>query len=183
MRHADTRSAGETAPVICQYDMIFHRDVPHAAFIASNSTIIGDVLLGKDVNVWYGAVIRADKDRIVIGERSNIQDNCVVHTSTGHPVTIGAEVSVGHGAILHGCTIGSRVLIGMGSIVLNGATVGEGTIIGAGAVIPEGKVIPSGSLVLGVPGKVIREVTMEEIEGIEKNATSYVALAGEHARG
>jgi carbonic anhydrase/acetyltransferase-like protein (isoleucine patch superfamily) len=122
--------------------MQIYQNIPNAAFIAPNSTVIGDVVTGQEVNVWYGAVIRADKDRITIGDRSNIQDNCVVHTSKGHPVTIGDDVSIGHGAILHGCTIGSTVLVGMGAIVLNGAVVGDNTIIGAGAVITEGKVIP-----------------------------------------
>ncbi len=108
-------------------------------FVAGNATITGDVTIGKQVGIWFGAVIRADRDRIVIGDRSNIQDNCVVHTSKGFPVTIGNDVSVGHGAILHGCTIGNQVLIGMGAIILNGAKIGDGSIIGAGAVITEGK--------------------------------------------
>lgn len=159
------------------------RNDPAAAFIAPNATVIGDVLLGREASVWYGAVIRADKDRIHIGERSNIQDNCVVHTSAGHPVTIGSDVSIGHGAILHGCTVRDSVLVGMGAILLNGATIGEGSIVGAGALVPEGKTIPPRSLVLGVPVKVIRQVTDEEAEGNLKNAASYVLLAGEHARG
>lgn len=161
--------------------MQIYQNIPNAAFIAPNSTVIGDVVTGQEVNVWYGAVIRADKDRITIGDRSNIQDNCVVHTSKGHPVTIGDDVSIGHGAILHGCTIGSTVLVGMGAIVLNGAVVGDNTIIGAGAVITEGKVIPPGSLVLGLPGKVIRTLSDEEIAGIRTNASEYVKLARIHA--
>lgn len=161
--------------------MQIHQNIPNASFIAPNATIIGDVITGSGVNVWYGAVIRADKDRIRIGERSNVQDNCVIHTSKGHPVIIGNDVSVGHGAILHGCTIGNSVLVGMGAIVLNGAVIGENTIIGAGAVITEGKIIPPGSLVLGLPGKVIRQTTEDEIEGIMNNASSYVTLAREHA--
>lgn len=122
--------------------MQLHQKILNALFIAPNATVIGDVDTGSLVNIWYGAVIRADKDRIIIGDRSNIQDNCVVHTSKGHPVTIGDDVSVGHGAILHGCTIAHTVLVGMGAIILNGANIGENTIIGAGAVITEGKVIP-----------------------------------------
>ncbi|PWR75036.1 gamma carbonic anhydrase family protein [Methanospirillum stamsii] len=161
--------------------MQIHKNIPHASFLAPNATVIGDVEAGPDVNIWYGAVIRADKDRILIGERSNIQDNCVVHTSKGHPVIIGDDVSVGHGAILHGCTIGNTVLVGMGAIVLNGAVVGENTIIGAGALVSEGKTIPPGSLVIGIPGKVVRQITEEEIAGIKTNASGYVTLAKEHA--
>jgi carbonic anhydrase/acetyltransferase-like protein (isoleucine patch superfamily) len=161
--------------------MQIHQNIPKAAFIAPNATIIGDVEAGSEVNVWYGAVIRADKDQITIGERSNIQDNCVVHTSKGHPVRIGDDVSVGHGAILHGCTIGNTVLIGMGAIVLNGAVIGDNTIIGAGAVVTERKVVPPGSLVLGMPGKVIRTISDEEITGIKTNASEYVKLARVHA--
>ena len=128
-------------------------------FQAENATIIGDVTIGKQVGIWFGAVIRADKDRIVIGDRSNIQDNCVVHTSKGFPVILGNDVSVGHGAILHGCTLGNQVLVGMGSIVLNGAKVGEGSVIGAGAVVTEGMDVPEGSVVVGIPGKIIKQTT------------------------
>ena len=151
-------------------------------FRADNATVIGNVTLGTDVGIWFGAVIRADKDRIVIGDRSNIQDNCVVHTTTGHPVLIGSDVSVGHGAILHGCTIRDRVLVGMGAIVLNGAVVGEGSVIGAGAVVKEGMTVPPGSVVVGIPGKVIKESTEEQRNHILANAASYVALAREYTR-
>jgi carbonic anhydrase/acetyltransferase-like protein (isoleucine patch superfamily) len=151
-------------------------------FKADNATVIGSVTLGKEVGIWFGAVIRADKDRIVIGDRSNIQDNCVVHTTTGHPVLIGNDVSVGHGAILHGCTIKDQVLVGMGAIVLNGAVVGEGSVIGAGAVVTEGMNVPPGSVVVGIPGKIIKQATEEQQKHILANATSYVELAGEYAR-
>ncbi|MFH0968223.1 MAG: gamma carbonic anhydrase family protein [Methanobacteriota archaeon] len=161
--------------------MNIHQKVPQAAFVAPNSTVIGGISAGTDVSIWYGAVVRADKDRISIGDRSNIQDNCVVHTSSGHPVTIGDEVSIGHGAILHGCTIQDQVLVGLGAIILNGAVIGSECIIGAGALISEGKNIPSRSLVLGVPGKIIRQVSDEEVAGILQNASSYVNLAREHA--
>ncbi len=150
-------------------------------FVASNATVIGDVTLGNGVGIWFGAVIRADKDRIIIGDRSNIQDNCVVHTSKGYPVTLGCDVSVGHGAILHGCTIGDQVLVGMGAIVLNGATVKTGTMIGAGAVITEGMQVPENSVVVGVPGKVIKQTTDAQRQHIMNNARSYVELAGEYA--
>ena len=152
-------------------------------FCAPNATVLGDVTLGDRVGIWFGAVVRADKDRIAIGADSNVQDNCTVHTSAGHPVTIGREVSVGHGAILHGCTIGDRVLVGMGAIVLNGAVIGEGSLIGAGALVTEGAAIPPNSVVLGVPGKVVKQTTEEQRENIRQNAASYVELAGRYRNG
>jgi carbonic anhydrase/acetyltransferase-like protein (isoleucine patch superfamily) len=152
-------------------------------FVAENATLTGNVTLGRDVSIWFGTVVRADKDRIMIGDRSNIQDNCVVHTTRGFPVTLGCEVSVGHGAILHGCTIGDRVLVGMGAILLNGARIGKGSIIGAGAVVTEGMEIPENSVVIGVPGKVFKLTSDAQREHIRKNAESYVDLAGEYAHG
>ncbi|NLZ31271.1 MAG: gamma carbonic anhydrase family protein [Methanomicrobiales archaeon] len=152
-------------------------------FIAESATVIGDVALADDVNIWFGAVIRADRDRIEVGAGSNIQDNAVIHTTIGFPVSLGAEVSVGHGAILHGCTIRDRVLVGMGAVVLNGATVGEGSIIGAGAVVTEGKEIPPHSLVLGVPGRVTGETTREQWEHIIQNAQEYIKLAERYRHG
>ena len=154
-----------------------------AGFVAPTATVIGDVTLGEETGIWYGAVIRGDKDRIEIGAGSNVQDNAVVHTSRGHPARIGREVSVGHGAILHGCTIGDRVLVGMGAIVMNGAVVGEDSIIAAGAVVTEGTVIPPGSVVMGVPAKVKKEATPEQREDIRKNAESYIALAKSYGHG
>lgn len=150
-------------------------------FRAGNATVIGDVTFGNDVGVWFGAVIRADKDRIILGDRSNVQDNCVLHTSAGHPVVVGSDVSVGHGAILHGCTIGSRVIIGMGAIVLNGADVGAGSIIGAGALVTEGTKVPAGSVIVGVPGKIIKQASEEQQKQILTNAVTYVNLAREYA--
>ena len=152
-------------------------------FVAPTATVIGDVSLGEDTGIWFGAVIRGDKDRIEIGTGSNIQDNAVVHTSRGYPTVIGMEVSVGHGAILHGCTISDRVLVGMGAIVMNGAKIGEDTIIAAGAVITEGSVIPPGSVVMGVPGKVVKQASTEQREGIRRNAESYIALARDYRHG
>jgi carbonic anhydrase/acetyltransferase-like protein (isoleucine patch superfamily) len=152
-----------------------------ALFRAGNATIMGDVTIGSDVGIWFGAVIRADKDRIVIGDRSNIQDNCVVHTSMGFPTIIGRDVSVGHGAILHGCRIDDRVLVGMGAIVLNGAHIGTGSVIGAGAVVTEGMEVPERSVVVGIPGKIIKQASEEQLKNIAGNAASYVTLAGEYA--
>jgi len=150
-------------------------------FVAGNATVIGDITIGNQVGIWFGAVIRADRDRITIGDRSNIQDNCVVHTSKGFPVTIGNDVSVGHGAILHGCTIQDQVLIGMGAVVLNGTKVGDGSIIGAGAVITEGKEIPPKSVVVGVPGRIVKQTDADQQQHILNNALSYVELAREYS--
>jgi carbonic anhydrase/acetyltransferase-like protein (isoleucine patch superfamily) len=152
-----------------------------AEFVAENATIVGDVTLGKNTGIWFGAVLRADNDSITVGDGSNIQDNCVVHVSDKHPVTIGKNVSIGHGAIVHGCTIKDRVLVGMGAIILNGAEIGEDTIIGAGAVVTENKIIPPGSLVMGVPGKVIKELTEDQKRSIERNAEIYRGLAERYA--
>jgi len=153
------------------------------AFIAPNATVLGDVAIGVETGIWFGAVVRADKDRIVIGNRSNVQDNAVLHTSTGHPVLVGQDVSIGHGAILHGCTIADRVLVGMGAIVLNGALVGEDSVIGAGTVVTEGAVIPSGSVVVGVPGKVIKTVSDQQRDHIVENARNYWTLARSYLHG
>jgi carbonic anhydrase/acetyltransferase-like protein (isoleucine patch superfamily) len=148
-----------------------------SGFIAPNATILGSVTIKENVSIWFGAVVRADKDEIFIGESSNVQDNAVIHTSKGFPVHIGNQVSIGHGAILHGCRIRDRVLVGMGAIVLNGAVIGEDSILGAGTVVTEGADIPPGSLVLGVPGKVIKPTTPEQKKSIVNNAESYMELA------
>ncbi|MDG6257774.1 MAG: gamma carbonic anhydrase family protein [Methanomicrobiaceae archaeon] len=149
-------------------------------FLAPNATIEGDVTLQDDVSIWFGAVVRADKDRIRIERGSNIQDNAVVHTTTGYPVHIGRYVSVGHGAILHGCCVEDSVLVGMGAIVMNGAQVGHHSVIGAGAVVTEHASIPPHSVVLGVPAKVVRSITKEQEDQIMKNALSYIELAGRY---
>ena len=154
-----------------------------SAFIADNATVTGDVSIAADVSIWYGAVIRADRDSISIGRGSNIQDNAVVHNTPTSPVVIGEDVSVGHGAIVHGATIGNRVIVGMGAIVMNNAVIGDDSIIAAGAVVTEGRVIPPRSLVMGVPGKVVREVSDEQAESIVRNAHVYVALGRETFHG
>jgi carbonic anhydrase/acetyltransferase-like protein (isoleucine patch superfamily) len=152
-------------------------------FVAPTATVTGDVTLGEETGIWFGAVLRGDRDRIEIGTGSNVQDNAVVHTSAGFPTRIGREVSVGHGAILHGCTIGDRVLVGMGAIVMNGAVVGEDSIIAAGAVITEGTVIPAGSVVMGVPARVVKQATPDQKENIRKNAKRYIGLAKSYQHG
>jgi carbonic anhydrase/acetyltransferase-like protein (isoleucine patch superfamily) len=143
-------------------------------FIADNATIIGSVILHNQTSVWYNAVIRGDSDIITIGERTNIQDGAVLHTDPGIPMTIGGNVSVGHQAMLHGCTVGDGSLIGIGAIILNHAVIGKSCLVGAGAVIPEGKNYPDGVLVLGAPGKVVRELKPEERDGLLLNAEIYV---------
>ncbi|HII76126.1 MAG TPA: gamma carbonic anhydrase family protein [Methanolinea sp.] len=149
-------------------------------FVAENATVLGDVKLGLGVSIWFGAVVRGDRDKIVISDRSNVQDNAVIHTSKGFPARIGEDVSIGHGAILHGCTISDRVLVGMGAIVLNGAVVGEDCLIGAGSVVTEGTTIAPGSVVVGVPGKVIKQVTEAQRQHILQNARNYWEMAGSY---
>lgn len=154
--------------------------VPETAWAAPNATLLGKVTLGERASVFYSAVLRGDMDTITIGERSNIQDGCVAHTDPGHPVVVGAGVSVGHRAVLHGCTVEDDALIGMGAVVLNGAVVGAGSLVAAGAVVTEGMQIPPGSLVAGVPAKVRKELDEEAIESLRQNARTYVDLAARH---
>ena len=142
-------------------------------YIAEGAKIVGDVTIGEDSSVWYNAVIRGDSNSITIGENTNVQDNAVLHTSHSHALKIGDNVTIGHGAIVHGCTVGNNVLIGMGAIVLDGAVVEDNCIIGAGALVTQNKVMPEGSLVLGNPAKVVRELTQEEIKSIQINADEY----------
>ncbi|MCR4804659.1 MAG: gamma carbonic anhydrase family protein [Clostridia bacterium] len=148
-----------------------------AAYIADNASIIGEVTLGKDSSVWFGAVLRADNAPIRIGERSNIQDNCVLHADAVEPLTVEEGVTVGHGAILHSCTVGSGSLIGMGAVVLNGAVIGKNCIVGAGALVTGGKVFEDGMLIVGSPAKAVRKLSEEEIRGNRTSAEHYV----EHA--
>jgi carbonic anhydrase/acetyltransferase-like protein (isoleucine patch superfamily) len=161
-----------------------HRPVTaETAFVAPGAVLIGRVTVSAGASIWYGAVLRADLDSIFVGERSNIQDGCVLHADPGMPLSLGSDVTVGHNATLHGCTVEDQVLIGMGAIVLNGAQVGRHSIIAAGAVLTEGQQIPAGVLVAGVPGKVRRELSEAEHAAIERNAASYVELAEVHRRG
>jgi len=145
-------------------------------FIADTARVFGRIKLGDEVSVWFGAVLRGDGDDIVVGNRSNIQENAVVHVDPGFPVNIGAECIIGHGAIVHGASLSNNVLVGIHATVLNGASIGEYSIIGAGALVPEGAFIPPYSLVLGVPGKVVKQISPEQKEKIKKNAETYVAL-------
>ena len=154
--------------------------IDESVFIADGSKVIGNVEIGKNSSVWFNAVIRADSDKVKIGENSNIQDNAVIHTSEGFGVQIGDNVTIGHGAIVHGCTVKDNVIIGMGAIILNGAVIEENCIIGAGALVSQGKVIPARSLVFGNPMKIVRQLTEQEIQSITDNATSYVNEAKEY---
>lgn len=154
--------------------------IDDTAWVAPNATVIGDVVLHPESSVFYGAVLRADSETITLGAGSNLQDNVVVHVDEGVPATIGAGVSVGHGAIVHGCTIEDDCLIGMNATVLNRAVVGRESLVAAGAVVLEGTVIPPRSLVAGVPAQVRRELSDEEVAGIRRNAANYRTLAARH---
>jgi carbonic anhydrase/acetyltransferase-like protein (isoleucine patch superfamily) len=143
-------------------------------WIAPNAVVLGNVILKKNVSIWFGAVLRGDNDPIEIGENSNVQDGSVLHTDTGSPLTVGANVTIGHKVMLHGCTIGDGSLIGINSVILNGARIGRGCLIGAGCLITENKVIPDNSLVMGSPGKVVRELDAGTARALELSALHYV---------
>ena len=158
----------------------FGEKAPHLspkALMAKNATAIGDVTVEEDVSLWYGAVLRADQAPITVGQGSNIQDNAVVHVSPGFPAAIGKNVTVGHGAIVHGATVEDECIIGMGAILLNGCVIGKGSLVAAGALVTQGKVIPPGSLVMGSPAKVVRELTVQELAGGMASAKTYQSLA------
>jgi carbonic anhydrase/acetyltransferase-like protein (isoleucine patch superfamily) len=146
-------------------------------FIAESAVVIGNVLLKQNASVWFNAVIRGDNELITIGENSNVQDGSVLHTDPGWPLVIGSHVTIGHKAMLHGCTIGDNSLVGINAVVLNGAKIGRNCLIGANALVTEGKEIPDNSMVLGSPGKVVRELTPEQIEGLRTSALHYVENA------
>lgn len=174
-----TGSPQHTAPFLLAFGE-HQPQLAGGAWAAPGSTLIGRVSLGADSNVWYGAVLRGDAADITVGARTNIQDGCVVHADPGFPAAIGADVTVGHRAVVHGCTVEDDTLIGMGAVVLNGAKVGRGSLVAAGAVVLEGAEIPPGSLVAGTPGKVRRELTSEEQQMIQASAKHYVELAAAH---
>ena len=146
-------------------------------FVAPNSTVLGDVVIGAKSSIWFGAVVRGDSNSIRIGTYTNIQDVCVLHVDERNPLDIGDDVTVGHRAILHGCSIGDRVLIGMGSTVMNGASIGQDCIVGAGALVTEGAKFPPRSLILGFPAKVKRELTDAEVKAIKHSAEHYAEYA------
>lgn len=150
------------------------KNIDSTVFLARGSITEGNIKIGRNSSVWFNTVIRAEKEPIEIGADTNIQDNCVVHVSSGYPVTIGNGVTVGHGAIVHGCTIGDNSLIGMGAIVLNGAVVGKDCLVAAGSLVTQGTVVEDGSLLMGSPARVVRKLTGEEIQKNKDNALEYV---------
>ena len=152
------------------------------AWAAPSADLIGDVRLGARASVWFGAVIRADNTPILIGEDSNVQDGAVGHSDPGAPLTIGARVTVGHQAILHGCTIGDQALVGMGARILNGAVIGANCLVGAGALVTEGKCFEAGMLIVGVPARVVRPLSEAEIAALALSAAHYAQKAGDYAR-
>ena len=148
------------------------------AWVADSADVIGNVDLGDGANVWFGAVIRGDNAEVIrIGQRSNVQDGCVLHADPGKPLVVGDDVTVGHKVMLHGCTIGDGSLIGIGAIVLNGAKIGKGCLVGAGSLVTEGKEFPDGSMIMGSPAKVVRELSAEQSRGLLGAAAHYVANA------
>ena len=153
------------------------------SWVADSATVIGRVILNKGASVWFGATLRGDNDPITIGENSNIQDGAVLHTDLGVPLTIGRHVTVGHMVMMHGCEVGDNSLIGIGSIILNNAKIGKNCLIGANSLITEGKVIPDGSMVMGAPGKVIREVSEQQLQGMLAGSHHYVENWKRYAKG
>jgi carbonic anhydrase/acetyltransferase-like protein (isoleucine patch superfamily) len=157
-------------------------DVDPDAWVAPDANVIGNVVLAAGSSVWFGATLRGDNEVIAVGRGSNVQENCVFHTDMGFPLVIGENCTIGHKVMLHGCTIGDNTLIGMGATVLNGARIGKNCLIGAGALITENKVIPDGSLVMGVPGKVVRELDAAAIKMLTASALHYTENAARFRR-
>jgi carbonic anhydrase/acetyltransferase-like protein (isoleucine patch superfamily) len=150
-------------------------EIDASAFVADSANLIGKVTVEPDASVWFGVTIRGDNERITIGEGSNVQEGTVMHTDMGFPLTVGKNVTIGHQAMLHGCTIGDGALIGIQAVVLNGAKIGKGCLVGAGALVTEGKEFPDNSLILGSPAKVVRTLTEEDLQRLAGNTASYVA--------
>lgn len=151
-------------------------------FVAENASIIGNVTLGAKSSVWFGAVIRGDEDSITVGDGTSVQDNAVLHCDEGHPITIGNSVTIGHGAVVHGCTVHDNALIGMGAVVLNGAVIGENAIVGAGAVVKENMEIPAGAVAVGIPAKVVKVAEDYNRSMNALNAAVYVGLSAEYRK-
>jgi carbonic anhydrase/acetyltransferase-like protein (isoleucine patch superfamily) len=166
-------------PIVLPYKGV-SPDIHATAFVAPGASVVGDVAIGEDANVWFGCVLRGDVDVIRIGKRSNIQDGTMVHLSRNAPTIVGDDVTVGHGAILHGCTLMDRSFVGMGATLLDGSVVESGAMVGAGALLTMGKRVPSGELWGGAPAKFLRKLRPEEIEGIKTRAEHYVELAHQY---
>ncbi|MDB5688724.1 MAG: acetyltransferase [Sphingomonas bacterium] len=154
-----------------------------SAWIAPGAQLIGDAQIGRDVGIWFRAVIRADNTPIVVGDRSNVQEGAILHSDPGVPCTVGVGCTIGHRAILHGCKIGNNVLIGMGATVLNRAEIGDNCLVGAGALVTEGKIFPPGSLIVGSPARVVRMLDEDAIEGLRRSAIDYARRARDYAAG
>lgn len=159
-----------------------HPTLARGSWVAPTATLVGDVHLGEKATVWFGAVLRGDNDTITVGHGSNVQDNAVLHADQGVPLTIGQNVTVGHQAMLHGCTIGDNSLVGIQAVVLNHARIGRNCLVGAGALVTEGKQFEDGWLILGAPAKAVRPLTAEEIAGLAKSAANYQAHAARYNR-
>jgi len=167
-----------------QYELDGKRPaVPASAWIAPNADLIADVVLGEEASVWFGAVIRADNTPIIVGARSNIQEGAMLHSDPGAPLTIGEDCTIGHHAVLHGCTVGNRALIGMGAVVLNRAVIGEESIVGAGALVTEGKEFPAGSLIVGSPARAVKTLDDRTRAFLRVSAEHYVTKAKACATG
>ena len=151
--------------------------VAASAWVADSAQVMGNVVLGDDVSVWFGTIIRGDTETITIGQGSNIQDGSVLHADVGKPLVVGENVTVGHQVMLHGCTIGDESLIGIGAVVLNGARIGRNCLVGAGSLVTEGKEFPDGSMILGSPARVVRQLSPEQIEGLRTSARHYMENA------
>ena len=156
--------------------------IDESTYISESVDIIGDVTIEENANIWFGTRLRGDMNKIVVGKNTNIQENTVVHVDKNCPCLIGKDVTIGHGAIIHGCEICDNVLVGMGSIILNNAKIGKNTIIGAGSLITQGKVFPEGVLILGNPAKVVRKLTDDEIKSIRKSSDNYVNLSKKYKK-
>ena len=154
-----------------------HPSLAASAWVAESAQVIGDVALGEGASVWFGAVLRGDNTLLQVGARTNIQDGAVLHSDVGQPLTLGDDVTIGHQAMLHGCTVGDGSLIGIQAIVLNGARIGKSCLVGAGAVVTEGKQFEDGWLILGAPAKAVRLLTPEQLDGLARSAAGYVAKA------
>jgi carbonic anhydrase/acetyltransferase-like protein (isoleucine patch superfamily) len=156
--------------------------VAASAWVADNAQVVGDVVLGDESSVWFGATLRGDTETITVGRGSNIQDGSVLHADVGFPMTLGENVTVGHQVMLHGCTIGEGSLIGIGAVVLNGAKIGKHCLVGAGALVTEGKEFPDGSMILGSPARVAKSLTPEQIEGLRMSAKHYTDNAARYRK-
>lgn len=155
--------------------------IPDSCFIEDTAVVIGDVVMGEDCSVWFNAVVRGDVNHIRIGNRTNVQDLCMLHvTHDTHPLIIGNEVTIGHSVVLHGCTIKDRVLVGMGAIIMDGAVIGEDSVVGAGALVVEGTVVPPKSVILGSPGRVRRGVSEAELAWVKESAANYVKYSRQY---